>query len=67
MGIRRYAPLLLSVVAATACGEQEQSVGVTGLEFAKPQPPSAACDANSLNSLISGYFPGSSGKPIKTL
>jgi hypothetical protein len=67
MGIRRYAPLLLAMVVATACGEQEQTESVTGLQFAKPQPPAAVCDANSLNSLISGYFPGSSSNPIKTL
>ncbi len=68
MGIRRYAPLLLALVVVTACGEQEQADSVTGLQFAKPQPPpTATCDANSLNSLISGYFPGSSSTPIKTL
>ncbi len=68
MGIRRYAPVLLAMVVATACGEQEQTDGVTGLEFAKKQKqPTTVCDANSLNSLISGYFPGSSSNPIKTL
>ena len=68
MGIRRFAPLLLAVVVASACNEQDQPDGVTGPQF-KPAPPpnSSACDPNSLNSLISGYFPGGSTSAIKSL
>ena len=32
-----------------------------------PPPNPAACAPTSLNSLISGYFPGNTGNPIKTL
>jgi hypothetical protein len=68
MGIRRFAPLLLAVVAAAACTEQEQPDGVTGPQFKPGPPPSAAeCSPNSLNSLISGYFPGSTSSDIKSL
>jgi hypothetical protein len=56
------------MVAAAACGDQQQSDDVTGPRFApKPPPNSAGCEPNSLNSLISGYFPGSSGSAIKSL
>jgi hypothetical protein len=68
MGIRRFAPLLLAVVVASACNEQEQPDGVTGPQF-KPGPPpsSSACDPSSLNSLISGYFPGGTSSAIKSI
>lgn len=67
MGTRRLAPLLLAVAAAWACTEQQQAAEVTGLQSARPPSNSAECDPNSLNSLISGYFPGSRSADIKTL
>ncbi len=68
MGIRRYAPLLLAAVVGSACTEQEQPDGVTGPAFKPPPPPnSATCDPNSLNSLISGYFPGNTSAAIKSI
>ena len=68
MGIRRFAPLLLAVVVASACNEQEQPDGVTGPQFKPGPPPSpSACDPSSLNSLISGYFPGGTSSAIRSL
>ncbi len=68
MGTRRYATLLLAVAVAVACNEHNQPDGVTGPAF-KPDPPPnpAACDPNSLNSLISGYFPGGYNSTIGSL
>jgi hypothetical protein len=68
MGTRRIAPLLLAVVVASACNEQEQPDGVTGPQFKPAPPPSAsACSPNSLNNLITGYFPGTYASAIKSL
>jgi hypothetical protein len=68
MGTRRIAPLLLAVVVASACNEQEQPDGVTGPQFKPGPPPSAsACDPGSLNSLINGYFPGGTSSDVKAL
>lgn len=68
MGTRRFASLLLAVVVASACNEQEQPDGVTGPRF-KPDPPpsSSECSPNSLNNLISGYFPGGYNSTIGSL
>jgi hypothetical protein len=50
-----------------ACGEQ-QPEGMAGPSLAGGKPVDlAACDPNSLNSLITGYFPGNTSSPIKTL
>lgn len=66
MGIRRLTPFLL-MVAVWGCTDEEQPGDVTGPRFAPPIRNAAACDPNSLNSLITGYFPGSQSSPIKTL
>ncbi|CAN5717970.1 hypothetical protein BH24GEM1_BH24GEM1_07440 [soil metagenome] len=67
MGVRRLTPVLLMVAAIGACAEQDQSEDVTGPQFAPPIRNATACVPNSLNSLISGYFPGSSSSYIKSL
>ena len=67
MGIRKLAPLLIAGVLVSACSEEQQTESVTGpLSAARPTDPSA-CDPNSLNSLITGYFPGNTSTPIKSL
>lgn len=67
MGTRRVVSLLLATLALAACGEQ-QPEGMAGPSLAGGRPVDPAlCDPNSLNSLISGYFPGSSSTDIKNL
>jgi hypothetical protein len=56
---------LLAGLALGACGEQQTPESVAGPSLAgKPTDP-AVCDPNSLNSLITGYFPGNSGAAAK--
>jgi len=68
MGTRRLLYPLLAALAMAACGEQQQPESVAGPSLAggKPVNP-AACDPNSLNNLITAYFPGSSSNAIKNL
>jgi hypothetical protein len=69
MGIRTTVACATFALALAACGEQQAPEGVAGPSLSRPAAPTnpAACDPNSLNSLISGYFQGNSGNPIKTL
>src|SRR6476646_595616 len=69
MGIRTTVACATFALALAACGEQQAPEGVAGPSLSRPAAPTnpAACDPNSLNSLISGYFQGNSGNPIKAL
>ncbi len=62
MGTRSIVACLALTVAIAACGEQQASESVAGPSLAGQPPDPAVCDPNSLNSLISGYFPGNSGQ-----
>jgi hypothetical protein len=57
---------MLAALALGACGERQTPESVAGPSLAPPVDPQA-CAPNSLNSQISGYFPGNSGNPIKNL
>jgi hypothetical protein len=66
MGTRSIVASLALAAAITACSEPQESESVAGPSLgARPTDP-AACDPNSLNSLISGYFPGNTGSNAKT-
>ena len=66
MGTRSVVSLLLTTLALAACGEQQpESMAGPSLAGGRPVDP-ALCDPNSLNSQISGYFPGNSGSAAKT-
>lgn len=58
--------LALLALALGACGEQQAPESLGGPSLAPPVDPQA-CAPTSLNSQISGYFPGSTSNPIKTL
>jgi len=65
MAHRRVIPLLLAAVALGACGEQQAPESMAGPSLGGRPTDPAVCDPNSLNSLISGYFPGNSGTAAK--
>jgi hypothetical protein len=67
MGTRSLVACLALALALGACSEQQDPESVAGPTLAGRPTDPAACDPNSLNSLISGYFPGSSGNADKTL
>src|SRR4051812_36650277 len=64
MGTRSVLGCLALALVVTACGDQQQPESMAGPSLAG-QPNPAACNPNSLNSLISGYFPGGSTNVIK--
>jgi len=66
MGTRSVVACLTIALAVAACSEQQEPESVAGPSLAGRPTDPAACDANSLNSLISGYFPGNSGTAAKT-
>jgi len=66
MGTRSIVACLALAAAITACSEQQESESVAGPSLAGRPTDPAACDPNSLNSLLSGYFPGNSGSAAKT-
>jgi hypothetical protein len=66
MGTRSVVACLALALALAACSEQQDPESVAGPTLAGRPTDPAACDPNSLNSLISGYFPGNTGNVIKT-
>jgi hypothetical protein len=66
MGTRSIVACLALAAAITACSEQQESESVAGPSLAGRPTDPAACDPNSLNSLLSGYFPGNSGSVART-
>ena len=65
MSTPRASVLLLAALALAACDERQGSDLVAGPSLAPPVNPQA-CAPTTLNSLISGYFPGNSGAAAKT-
>src|SRR3954447_2867631 len=65
MGPRSIVACLALAAAIMGCSEQQESESVAGPSLAGRTDP-AVCDPNSLNSLLSGYFPGNSGSAAKT-
>lgn len=66
MGTRSVVACFGLALAVAACSERQAPESLAGPSLAgKPTDP-AACDPNSLNSLLSGYFPGNSGTAAKT-
>src|SRR4051794_11883118 len=65
MGPRSIVACLAPAAAIIGCCEQQESQRVAGPSLAGRTDP-AVCDPNSLNSLLSGYFPGNSGSAAKT-
>jgi hypothetical protein len=65
MGTRSVVACLALVSALVACNEQQEPESVAGPSLAGRPTDPAACDPNSLNSLISGYFPGNTGSNAK--
>jgi len=66
MGTRSVVACLALAMALAACSEQQEPESVAGPSLAGRPSSDQACDPNSLNSLISGYFPGNSGSAAKT-
>jgi hypothetical protein len=69
MGIRSTVACVSLSLALAACGNDQAPESVAGpsLSGHNTPPNPTACDPGSLNSLITGYFSGSSANPIKTL
>jgi hypothetical protein len=66
MGTRSVVACLALTLAVAACSEQQDPENVAGPSLAGRPTDPAACDPNSLNSLISGYFPSNTGSKAKT-
>ena len=66
MGTRSVVACLGLVLALAACSERQAPESVAGPSLAGQPSDPAVCDPNSLNSLLSGYFPGNSGSAAKT-
>jgi len=65
MGTRSVLGCFALALVATACGDQQQPESMAGPSLAGQPTNPAACNPKSLNSLISGYFPGGSANVIK--
>jgi hypothetical protein len=66
MGTRSVVACLGLSLALAACSERQAPESVAGPSLAGNPTDPAACDPNSLNSLLAAYFPGNSGSAAKT-